>query len=286
MKSNRRVILIITSAILCSFVGPAGVNAQTTWLSPDQKPSVSLEIVKPDLYQSGYWDINFPSSAWYLSARLQMTDNIHGLIDAGFVLYDDDYTYGYGMEQIERPSQNAFMNPYLGIEILDPSRHWYVQAGLRLPLVPEDNDMGKQYGLLTDIDRMEAFAEDLLPIKLRVGDRLSQGNLTLHGYMGPSIWFFTGSNGNEDTEAWLDYGGQVWVSADLARVGGGLMGRYWLTADEGNFNERSIHYFCFTTNFGNGRVQPGMQLRVPLDDNMEMTGLKYSWGLYLNVLID
>ena len=176
------------------------------------------------------------------------------------------------------------MNPYLGIEFIDVKRRWFAEVGLRLPVVSEESNMGKQYGIMADLDRMEAFADDLLPIRLRLGNRLREGSMTLHTYVGPSLWFFTGSAGDNDTEIWLDYGSKVWVTSEIARLGGGFLGRYWLSDDEGDFSERSLHMFEFTADVGRGRVRPGLQMRIPLDDDWESIGLKYVWGLNLTVL--
>ena len=281
MKSIAIYSLVVIAAAICGLIPGMAVETYGAESNPEAEPCVTVEIARPDLFMSEYWNISFSSSVWCFTARLPVDEKLHWLMEAGFVLFDRDYTDPYNFHAED---QNVFMNPFLGVEFLDLNRRWFVQAGLRLPIISEESPMGKQYGMMADVDRMEAFTDDLIPVRLRLGNRLRDGSVTLHTYFGPSIWFFTGSETDADTEIWLDYGGHIWVSSELARIAGGFVGRYWLTADEGSFNERTLHQFDFTANFGRGRVRPGFRLKVPLDDDWESIGLKYVWGLHLTVL--
>lgn len=73
------------------------------------------------------------------------------------------------------------------------------------------------------------------------------------------------------------------VQSRVARIGGGLTGRLWATAEEGNLWEITVHQFGFAANFGSGRFQPGLHLRVPLDDDWEWTPMKYVYGINFTV---
>lgn len=64
-------------------------------------------------------------------------------------------------------------------------------------------------------------------------------------------------------------------------AGGGITGVAILTED-GSFGERTYHQAGVTLNLLLGEVRPGINVRVPLDDELDF--IDFTVGLHLTVL--
>ncbi len=265
--------------------------AQSIWLSPNPEPGISLEILKPKLETDRYIETDFISSLWFLSARLPLNQNHHLLVELPVSTFKGsvrnwDYYWNGGPEYREVGGETAIGNPFFGFEIQDRKGTWYSLFGVRLPLIGEKNSHAKEQAVITDVDRGEAFLDDLTPITIRFGYRSpKKDGIALHAYAGPTIWLLGGDNTANDNEILLDYGAQVWVRSEFARMGAGITGRYWLTLDNADFDESTVHQFGFAANIGDGRIRPGVHLRLPLDEDWDFTGVEYIYGVNLTLLL-
>ncbi len=291
MHFHKSILSSLVLTILFSILAGNTAWAQSIWLSPDPEPGVSLEILKPKFEHSDYHEIDFTSSLWFLSARLPIGRNAHALVELpvstfkGSIYNWDYFLYG-GSEYRELDGQTTLGNPFVGLEILDRQRTWYSLFGVRLPLIGEKDSDAKTHAIVADVDRAEAFMDDLTPVTIRFGYRSpKKDGIALHAYAGPTIWLLGGDNTANDNEILMDYGAQIWVRSEFARMGAGITGRYWLTLDNADFDESTVHQFGFAANIGDGRIRPGVHLRLPLDEDWDFTGVEYIYGVNLTVLL-
>lgn len=270
-------------ALMAIAIGAAApLAAQSVWVERDRHPGVWMEVLRPELSQdvTDVLDVSFISSATFLSGRYALSPRLN-------VVGELPFAYG-DLNGVEMDGHRATLgNPYLGIEVLT-SGPLSFEAGIRAPLADEES-FGTVIGLLTEFPtRSEAFLIDYVPVTasaiydVRLDDRV-----TFRVRGGPSLWLNTGDPVDPeteepislDTELLATYGGQLWYQAPRWSVGGGLMGRGLLTED-GSFNERTVHQLGLTGNVVLGKVVPGLQFRVPLDDG---DGVDFVTGLNIAV---
>jgi hypothetical protein len=174
----------------------------------------------------------------------------------------------------------------LAVRVDDPERRWYVAVGGRFPVANDKERNAANLGIRTDYDRFEAFVYDWLPFNIRLWGKASDWDgVAVTGFIGPSILVPFGDNESEETEILLDYGFQLWLDSEMARMGGGFTGRYYLTCDKDcGFADVTIHQFGFAANFGKGAFRPGFHIRVPLDNDLAYQGVRYVFGVTLSIV--
>jgi len=294
MRYHKSILGLLVLSIFIIILASNTASAQPIWLSPDPEQGISIEILKSKFEGSNYTNVEFTSSVWFLSARCALNQNLHFLMDLPVAIYDYEYYIGLP-EYWEADAEVTMGNPFVGFELSDRRRTTYGMIGVRLPLINDDkNENAKAYGLVTDVDRTEAFLDHTTPITLRFGIRSRfDESLTFHAYAGPTFWLYHEGHSNayqgdlEDIfdEIFVDYGAQIWLHTDVVRFGAGITGRYWVSLDDANFDESSVHQFGFAANVGRGRIRPGLHLRFPLDEDWDITGVEYIYGLNLTVLL-
>ena len=84
----------------------------------------------------------------------------------------------------------------------------------------------------------------------------------------PSAWIKTSDDVLSETETFLGYGAWVRYEGESVRVGGGLTGRWNTSRDGADFREAWVHPFDLGADFLRGAVRPGVQLKLPLDDDL------------------
>lgn len=263
----------------------APLTAQSVWVEPGRHQGVWMEVLRPELSQDlrDLLDVSFISSATFFGGRYAVSPRLN-------VVGELPFAYG-DLKEIDIDGHRATIgNPYLAIEYA-ASRPLVFELGVRAPLADEES-FGTLIGLLTEFPtRSEAFLTDYVPVTasasydFRLDDRLM---FRLRG--GPSLWLNTGDTVDPetdetivlDTELLATYGGQLWYDAPRYNLGAGLIGRAALTAD-GDFGQRTLHQLGFSGNLVLGKVVPGLQFRVPLDDD---DGVDFVAGLNLGLRIN
>jgi len=290
MKSQVKFIGAPLLALLVVVGAVDSVKAQPVWLSPTPDPGISVEVLKPKFEETQFESISILSSVWFLSARIRMDRTFHALWELPIAGFDGEYYnyyYGYYPGPISWPidGETAVGNPYIGLEVMDRREMWYGRFGVRLPIIGDDNYYAREYGIVADVDRAEAFSDDLTPLMIRFGIRSPRGsNLAVHAWAGPTFWLY-GGNYTGDNETLIDYGIQMWVVSDVARIAGGITGRYIISLEDADFGESSVHQFGFAANVGRGSIRPGVHFRVPLDEDWDFTGVDFIYGINLSWLI-
>jgi hypothetical protein len=99
----------------------------------------------------------------------------------------------------------------------------------------------------------------------------------------PSVWIKSGDAFLDESEFFFGYGGTVRYEGDEVRMGGGLTGRWNVTSEGGDFGGNSVHQLDLEADFLRGSVRPGVQLKLPLDNDLTRV-VDTVWGLSLTIL--
>lgn len=246
-----------TVGALLGFVLPlATANAQAVWLGGDQRPNLRLELAKPSVEG----DLTFGSFVGFLGGRAPVADGIVLVAEIPFANAKYDFEGADG--------QFAIGNVLLAGEFAFGGSPGYVELGVRLPTAPESSEKGLplELGLLADIERWEAFLPQTVPAHLLLGYRnhAATGVLVrLRG--GPIVWIPTGE---ADTELFGVVDADVGYADQRFGVAGGISSRILVTESGPNFGERTAFEFGIESWVTLGRVRPGLQLRLPIDEDL------------------
>ncbi len=262
MIRKRQYLILFTLAIAVS-LAITPLKAQSIWQDYTARTALFLEILKPE-YDNGE-DFSFLTSVSFLSARVPVTRNMIFVGELPYSYINWDIPQGPDLG-----SQQTFGNPYFGIK-LDLGRNpLFFEIGVRAPLTADvdgDNEVATFNGYMTDfVDRAEAFAPDAIPVTgfFNYVFRSRTGfSLRLRG--GPAFWIASGDR--EDSETFILYSAQIWYDAGKINFGGGFSGRYFASADDGDFGERSTQQLTFGLDIILGIFRPGVQIRIPMDED-------------------
>lgn len=256
------IALILTFLIGGSFLKTSG---QPIWLDRSADKAISLEILKPNFADEE--ETTFSTSAWFLSGRFAAGNTVSVVGQIPFAIYGRD-------DNGSSESYNAFGNIYAGIEIHYPDSPAFAEIGVYLPTASGEGDdvNALQSGLYTEwVDRLEAFAWDIIPVNLMINFyQRHPGGLLLRFRLGPSLWIKNGDDFIlDETEVFMLYTAQVGYAAPKFELLTGFGGRWWATAGESaeNFGEASWHQLGFSGNIALGNFRPGITFRAPIDDD-------------------
>jgi len=265
-QRGRILIIVCVLAIVACDVSVS--VSQPIWLSREGDRVITWEFLKPNF--AGDDHTSFLTSANFLSCRVRV-QKIAVVAEIPFA------HYGLDVEDSDE-GDDAIGNPYIGVE-LSSGENFFVELGARLPLAPDDN-AAVLLGVLTDyVDRAEAFAVDAIPIVGAVNYlyRNPSGlGFRLRG--GPSVLMATGDR--NEAEAFILYSAQVGYFGPVVNFSGGLSGRWWLTSELDSFGEETLHQFVFALGFTPGVVQPSVNIRLPLDEDLSDM---FDWVLGVNL---
>jgi len=238
---------------------------------------ISVELSHPSFK---IFDVTMPTSVWFVAGQMPLRSNLRGVVDLPLAHAEFKGTTGEALG-----TNTVLGNPYLGIEYL-AAPGVVVEVGARLPLTTADEEsFADVIGLLSDMDRAEAFLEHAVPflVRARAEHRISPA-VTLQGRVGATTSWYTGDLEDVDAETFVDYGVFASWALEKVRLGGGMSGRWHASADEGNFGERSLHQFGLTADTKVRNVRPGVSLRLPVDKDYREV-MKSSVGVYVQIPI-
>lgn len=278
-----RARMAIVSGIL-TLLCCTSLYSQPFWINQTHDKAISLEGFKPKTKQN----TTLLTSAYFLSVRWPIIPNF---------VFVGELPFAYGKRELRAVNTKATSklgNPYLGIELLQQDSPIFVEAGIRLPIVSSSN-FANTIGILSDPDRFEAFAPDILTLMALINFHNDQpSNLFFRLRGGPSFLINTAGGGanllgglsNEDVELYLLYDGQIGYNFEEIplHVDGGLTGRLIVT-EEGNFGKRTFMQLGFAVRLDFKRVSPGLHLRIPIDDDLK-ENLRYIVGANLTVNLE
>lgn len=261
------------AAVLAQWIGPATAPAQSPWLAPRQDHPIALEVVKPIFDED---DFNTLTSAAFLSFTVWTGENASIVAELPFAYAGvDDGEFSDG------ESSTTLGNPYVGVEIRGKDSPSSFEIGVRAPLT-SDEEVAALVGAFADIDRFEAFLPDVVSLSGFGTYRSRTRNgveFVLHG--GPIFAMQTDPDGGDQAELNLRYAAQIWYRPGAYALGLGATGRAFVTED-GNFGERTAHQVGIAANVDLGGVRPGIQVRIPLDEDLRDL-MDFTVGLSLQV---
>jgi hypothetical protein len=202
--------------------------SQINSLSQQEGHSIAVEYLNPTFEIFSNVTYSTASSVLFLSGRYRLTDRLalrgevplaYSKADFRPVVFDvssndpDDKTF----------NETLVGNPYIGLQYY--RNRAAMEMGFRIPYNPENKRFIPQFARLSDIDRVEAFANNAFPLtgRLQVPVRITP-NFFLQLSGGTSIWISTDENTN--SEMLLDYTGKFGFEDEYLRVFTGVTGRY------------------------------------------------------------
>ena len=251
----------IGRAIASAVIGVLGLSgpaaAQEMWLGPTHGGSLAIEVAHvhfsdPDLGPAQ----SSASAAVFLTARIPLWQRTALVIElpaarGSFSSWD------------ETMSDFAIGNPYVGVEGGQSGTKWFGEAGVRLPIMSETKIASALVGMASDLDRMEAFLPDVAAVSAYLNGR--SGGATgfrIRMRVGPLLDIPTRS-GMGDAELFGAYALQVGVASKGVEIFTGVTGRMLITQDASN---QLTDQFVSSLHLNLGRVEPGVDIRVPLDN--------------------
>jgi len=283
MPISGRMIQLSLSLIVILFFS-SNCIAQPMWLTPQDGTVVSFEFLKIDKYKVNPTNL---SSVTQFSGRIKLNSQFYLMLEIPFAHYKPDSS---NLFYYNRVSQYMFGNPYIGLEYSNNKDLWYCQFGFRPPFAYSNKNDVDDYARLANYNKAEAFTHDVLSIYGKTGIKFTNNsNISYNFLCGPAVIIPTVKEDEDDgSEIYLDVLAQMTLTTPTVRFKAGISGRYWVSAahEADGLDERSIHIFGFSADFGSGRFRPGIQLRFPLDDDLEDLNLKYVFGMHLMVQLN
>ncbi len=262
MPYSIRKLILIGGAMLILFAA-VPVSAQYYWMSPGCNDCATYEFYKPKFSDDDRF--GFFTSVWYLSARIKASDAVNLVIEV-------PTSHIAWAARIEGNKETGVGNPYFGIEAATGrsrgSDRLWGRIGIRPPVVANDDPRAAEFGLIATWNRLEAFMPNSWTLAAGVAGK-SLWARNLEGEIGFQTVLLIPTSDRGDTELFIDYSLSLWYAPHRLAVGGGLAGRLWATAEDANLGERTVHQLGLAANYTVGRFRPGIQLRLPLDDQFE-----------------
>ena len=273
MGTNR--MKTMTLAIGAGLMLPVALSAQTIWVERDHEASITVEAVKPFFDAAGS---TTESSAVALGLRMPVSQRI--LLTAELPYANAGWRAG---ELTTR--QQSVGNPYLGLE----ARPWdtaplRLDLGVRLPAASSENPQATSLGILSDLDRVEAFAPQMWSVRGNAAYQVAVSpHVGIGMHAGPLVTIAKHRAEMESrAELFAVYGSEVTYQPNRLRLAAGVGGRALVTESAMSFDDRSLHQVGAAASYQFGRVRPGLHLAVPLD-SAQSDIMNWSLGLNLQV---
>jgi len=250
-----RPLAALAAVIVAS--GGLGVHAQTRWLAPRNFNSVAVEVMKP-FFDSD--DVTFVSSAAVVTGQVAF-----GREQRTFLTVDLPIAH-FGVDGGD--SETAIGNPYVGATSFARDSPVVYELGVRIPIASDN--AAAIAGQFVDVDRFEAYAVDrfsatgsLIYFPSRSGDWVMQTRL------GPTLLINTADPGEFEArgDLYANYSVQTWYFSGRFQGALGFSGRFLIT-DNGSIGERTVHQAGVMAGVDLVHAIPGLQLRLPLDDDL------------------
>ena len=161
---------------------------------------------------------------------------------------------------------NAFIvgNPYVGLEYPLPGTPIFFEFGGRVSIVDTDEPTANLTGVVSDVNRWEGFL-DATSFQLGINARhVAPSGLMVRGRIIP-VAVLSSVFGNQQWDGYLLYALQAGYGQRTVRAGLALCSRT-LLFEAGTFAERSFHQADVQRDFGSGKLRPGIDVKVPLDE--------------------
>ena len=239
-----------------------------------------MELYKPLFEDIHYYDVEPTSVAAFLSGRVALDESIDLVAELPVSRYG--FSFRDEMTDLGEAdlSETTIGNPYVGVRLdTDQPVRW--EVGVRLPLLSDDEFIGAWTGMIADqTGRLEAFMPNTLSITGTASGAHSLASNGRVGFrVGPSLLINTDEEEYEDgQEMILHYGIDIEYRQGRAIIGTGIDGVMIVTEGDG-LAERTLHQAVLAVMADLGTLRPGIQVRIPLDDEYYRDVSKLILGL-------
>lgn len=143
-------------------------NAQSPWLSDTRLSSISLEWDKPLFDDRTFDDVTRVSSVLFITGRARVGDNLRIVGELPISHFGYDGNNPFGGDDNSTTIGNVYAGGILDINMSNPNSHSFIELGVRFPTAPslDDDQFGNNTGRFSEVDRQEAFGEDMWSIPL------------------------------------------------------------------------------------------------------------------------
>ena len=241
--------LVVCSPLLC----PDSAAAQSVWLDVRGDATAGFEALRPILASTQ--GVSLTSGVLVLSARRLLRDGVVVEAEVPFARFAGDGA---------APADHEFGNPYLGVEVLLRGTPLFLEVGARPPIVSSGN--AAVIGLLSDLDRWEAFVDDLVPVGALANYEFRNASGSYARLRaGPVAWIGVG---DRDTEVIGRFGVYAGIDRGTFDVGVGLSG-FGVLTEGGSLGERTRWQATISGATAAGPVRPGVDVRFPVDRDLQ-----------------
>ncbi len=249
---------ILNSAVLAAIMvaGICGLlQGQTIWMNGDSSHALNLDFRKPSLDLYG----NNEPSLYTMYAGLQawLGSNSHLVCELPIAYVSYEY-YSHDKRQI------SIGNPYLGIRYT--GRGAITEFGMRLP-TSGDYNIVRVLGSQSALDRLGAFTPKVLTLRFAANIKATRESEGFVRFGTGGVLLVPTSGENQDAELLGQYGLQAGYDGARAFVGIAFNGLLWISQSGLGYGNRTLHYLDFNGIYRAGRIQPGIYLMIPMDDD-------------------
>ncbi len=260
----------LTLLLVVALASAIGAQGQSAHQSPRNYGAASFEVLRPkfDALGSSLATAAY-TAAYQVGVGSKGRTFLTGTIPLSHTSFDDS------------DPETALGNPYVGVTLFARSDPVVYEFGIHLPLASENS--GVTAGFFGDYDRFEAYQPDLLTVRSSLVYFPSRsGDWVMFTRLSPVLMIRTGDVGDEARgELMADYALHFFYYGPALQGGLSFTGRAALTED-GSFGERTVHHTGITIQKDLGPVIPGIQFRMPLDDDLRDV-VDYTLGILLVV---
>jgi hypothetical protein len=271
------------------FVGNSYIYAQNIWTSERDTSVITLEYLRPSI--KNVIGNEFTAQTFTLSGRIKLRNGNVLKIELPYATaFREAYRYTYSSlyysytYTISEIRSKTVGNLYAGIELCKEGKNTSVDLGVRLPLT-SDKELAFASGVLTDVDRYEAFMPNIVAISAIINFKKRQPegfDACLH--IGPTLWINTKSTqGSDKFEMLLAYSLQGGFYSEEFDIIAGYSGRFIVT-ESGELSNRMFHQLGILSLVRFGNIHPGLYYRLPLDKNLKNT-IDGVFGLSLSIVL-
>lgn len=278
MRTITRMHKLLTVTAATAIMLSTSAAGQSLWYESHNRSELTVDFVKPS-FAMAYLDgrkLSELSSATFITFHGVVSPSVTVVAElptAYASFRENDFPYYYYYEDAK--SAFGIGNPYFGLRFSPPGSGFSSEVGLRAPLAT-DNAYVAEIGSFADYDRFTAFLHNIT----------SARGVAEYRYRMPSGAFVQFAGGGlvaipdeGDAELFGQYGIFVGATGDLLTVKTGVTGIMLITESAPNFSERTLHQLGLTADFDLGAVRPAVQIRVPLDEDMETYRYALGFGL-------
>jgi hypothetical protein len=237
------------------------------------KPSVGLEVSKVKFEHES--KLAAMTSAWFLSMQYPVGEHVAVVAELPF-----SYLKVSGHDD----SENTFGNPFLGLHLQTHNPMVSALIGVRLSAVSDDKVSARSYGYYSDLRRLDAFFDNLIPIhaSFLFYNHAPNGTLVQINAGGSLFLYQNTPAGGKKSDFLLNYSIQFGYKSDQGSVLAGLFGKMNVTGEHMDISQRTIHQFTLQASARLNQYEPGFQILFPLDKEYSEY-IKFTYGLLLMV---